>query len=880
MTKKKKVVVVGNCQARPIATLLEAMSDEIEVTKVAIVHLLKSEQEAEYKPFFEEADYIIAQLVAPNYPCDFVRSDNLKKAYGNKVISIVNLFFKGYHPDWTYLKTLKKENLKGPMQDYHNLVIFNGWKDNVDISTIKNKLLSLDYYNLHYKNSVKESLFELKNREKNADVSICNFIQENLLVEQLFFTFNHPSLILLKEYSKRILFRLNIFPCTIEISIPSEPLDQIIIDSAPNIKDLKTGVYKGVEFEFDDNNEFSVLGGLEYNTLNLVSSFYEFYNINADELKKLPVLNIEKGVLVKGNKKELFIINGIELKADLITERLVNDLIAQYISSGREDNINIDFSPILQCNLLTERIRAKFLVLYIEKSRGGESYNELIDLIINERKYIKFPFLSAIICDVVFNNINKLENINTKTLNKLISILSSSVTSLNKLKVLSVDNNNQFKILKSYLISYCDKTSENENVILFNAYLSYKDFKSYYLDKIPKISFKIGENDENYLATLLKLFRKLGWEFELSLLERFIQSKHFLVVDLILSQSNNSQKYTKFITENKNISIEDKFLLSRLYYTGVNNSHYNEQKIYPKETFSIKSKPRLAVCISGQLRGYKETFEDINNALNEHFDFDVYISTWSNVGCRMPYPLIAADRVFVGQFLTEFKKVISSGELSWGDFQKMYPSVIELIASQNNIDKEFIYKAFSSAGSIHLDIEDENEKSMESNQSKMFYKIEKCYNMLEEISAQIENDYDFILRIRPDRKVVAADIKSMIGRIDDNTLYVDHPSRLHFFKGLTVGDTLAFGTPQMMKMYSTFYSKTLRENIIIRAHNELAYHLYYNGISIKRSAIQPLGFYNPIVADKDILSALTADSKLRENEIDKLLLNSLNNSVN
>jgi hypothetical protein len=48
----KKVVVVGNCQARPIATLLEKMSDEIEVTKVAIVHLLKSEQDDESAHLF------------------------------------------------------------------------------------------------------------------------------------------------------------------------------------------------------------------------------------------------------------------------------------------------------------------------------------------------------------------------------------------------------------------------------------------------------------------------------------------------------------------------------------------------------------------------------------------------------------------------------------------------------------------------------------------------------------------------------------------------------------------------------------------------------------------------------------------------------------
>ena len=134
---KKKVVVVGNCQARPIASLLEKMSDEIEVTKIAIVHLLQKGQESEYKKNFEEADYILTQVIADNYPCEFVTTRDLRGKYGGKVVTIVNLFSKKQHPDWIYLRDDNRKHLLGPLQEYHNLTIIKCWFFEKTISETK-----------------------------------------------------------------------------------------------------------------------------------------------------------------------------------------------------------------------------------------------------------------------------------------------------------------------------------------------------------------------------------------------------------------------------------------------------------------------------------------------------------------------------------------------------------------------------------------------------------------------------------------------------------------------------------------------------------------------------------------------------------------------
>jgi len=179
------------------------MSDEIEVTKVAIVHLLKSEQESEYKPFFEEADYIIAQLVAPNYPCEFVRTDVLESYYGHKLIKIVNLFC---YADTPYLRNLPS-NLRGvetPFADYHFPIVLECWEKGVDINTAA---LELDNYGNKFLKQI-DSYDELATKEVQANVTIVDYIKS--AKQRLFHTFNHPRNDLLLEYSKRILKHLEV----------------------------------------------------------------------------------------------------------------------------------------------------------------------------------------------------------------------------------------------------------------------------------------------------------------------------------------------------------------------------------------------------------------------------------------------------------------------------------------------------------------------------------------------------------------------------------------------------------------------------------------------------------------------------------------------
>lgn len=282
---KLKIVVVGNCQARPLAMAFEKLSDEVEVTAIAIVHLLKSHQFDEYRACFEKADYIVTQLVADNYPCEFVRTSFLKEKYQNKVFSIVNLYFTGYTPDWFYIRIPGIGPLKGPMGDYHNRTIFESWKMGLSLKDAEKNLLDKEY-NAAYKEEKVNSLLEMKKREVSVDVVISDFIEDKMMSERLFFTFNHPSSILIVEYAKRVLFHLGAsFDFSIVDFSGKEPLSKFcpfINVAADFLNDFDTNS-NGVEV-FIEKKSIVTGESCSYAPAELVSCFYKIYDFFATDI--------------------------------------------------------------------------------------------------------------------------------------------------------------------------------------------------------------------------------------------------------------------------------------------------------------------------------------------------------------------------------------------------------------------------------------------------------------------------------------------------------------------------------------------------------------------------------------------------------------------
>lgn len=288
---KLKIVVVANCQAHPLAHILSILNPDIEIIAVAVVHLLKSEQVDSYTPHFEEADFIITQIIGKEYPCDFVRTDILKQLYGNKLISILNLYYRGYNPEIIYIPTKSINGsfasgyLKGPLGDYHNKTFLDSWKEGVSVKEALNRHLDFEFNKELYSDLINSTMEELEMREKFVDVQITDFIKNNLDNDRLFFTINHPSKSLLVQMAARILRKaeLKVSPLK-NTSKLKESLDNIIIPinvfskSKLNICFEDLNYFKGKKYHIGQDGGIHLGEQHNYNKEDLVKEFYNIYD--------------------------------------------------------------------------------------------------------------------------------------------------------------------------------------------------------------------------------------------------------------------------------------------------------------------------------------------------------------------------------------------------------------------------------------------------------------------------------------------------------------------------------------------------------------------------------------------------------------------------
>lgn len=292
---KKKVVVVGNCQARPIATLLEEMSEDIEVTKVAIVHLLKNEQELEFAPFFEDADYIIAQLVNDNYPCSFVRTKYLEEKYKNKVIKIVNIYSKKYFQHWFNLKK-GDTTLSGPLDTYHNEIIYNCWRENKSLKHTLDELIKSN-------NNDSKSLDNLKSRESNSDVHISDILES--FDKNSFHIFNHPKNEIIELYVQRILIKIKSKIKDSNLSVKNEFLGKISIPEVQHYS--QDSLFNGYDFLISEKG-IEITNKKQYKTFDLIKAFFYLYDKipPGQSIENIKNINIKNNVITIKEQRFLY----------------------------------------------------------------------------------------------------------------------------------------------------------------------------------------------------------------------------------------------------------------------------------------------------------------------------------------------------------------------------------------------------------------------------------------------------------------------------------------------------------------------------------------------------------------------------------------------
>lgn len=289
-----------------------------------------------------------------------------------------------------------------------------------------------------------------------------------------------------------------------------------------------------------------------------------------------------------------------------------------------------------------------------------------------------------------------------------------------------------------------------------------------------------------------------------------------------------------------------------------------------------RRKPRIALCVSGQLRGYRAAFETWKRHLLPHFEHDIYVHSWTRVGRSGAEPSRTVLPFEGPSFSAAYRAACR--RLPFAELKQRQPALFRDLAATGVVTEAQIAELY---GSDHVRLDDETQPPFDAwtNADKMHGKMEASYRLMEAAG----REYDLIFRMRPDRALsVMAYSPRALRRICGRrpVIFADHGAGQQFAFP-QIGDQIAVGAPGVMRAYSTTWSlyPAFAENGLFRCpppmmgHITLAHNCLIHGISVEKmpgaggSLLDPEPLSSP-----DIRRSLEEDAQGRMDPLDLLLL--------
>gem|GEM_PF-2388253 len=226
---------------------------------------------------------------------------------------------------------------------------------------------------------------------------------------------------------------------------------------------------------------------------------------------------------------------------------------------------------------------------------------------------------------------------------------------------------------------------------------------------------------------------------------------------------------------------------------------------------TLMQKPKVAICVSGQLRALDTNEDYLVGGLLGRLNGDIFVDTWDTMPVsannfrilsRILGPALCAKlpayarngRGFVARFPRTTAK-LSSGRvcpLTEDMIREYFCPVAINIDDEREFDLK--YKDFKSIYFLN-----------NLNQAKMFYKIEHCFDMVKEYESKNRITYDVVVRCRTD---IELDIDRIDSYIEDAACNRDR-IYLNAAHGDGVSDLFAIGSREAMQIYSGIWSNII-----------------------------------------------------------------------
>ncbi len=287
---------------------------------------------------------------------------------------------------------------------------------------------------------------------------------------------------------------------------------------------------------------------------------------------------------------------------------------------------------------------------------------------------------------------------------------------------------------------------------------------------------------------------------------------------------------------------------------------------FPAPAIASRSrKINVCLCVSGQLRGYREAVATWETLGWEGVNLTTVVHTWKHIGRNLPNGLNTVHRNFDGAFSDAYRSALQT--YGWDRVVRLYPALASLIIASGPVAEQELQDTFKTK---HLIIEDDTSGSFrdKSNFYKMGYKILACHKL----ARRVLPDADVYIRIRPDRDYSTAtpidwDLLSAKSRAY-RRIFVDKPRMLTY--PYHIGDQFAAGGAEAMDEYAASFDRiesAMRGELwsycrVHNAHESLAFATLNAGVSVRM--LHELGkqdrFFNPsLFRAADVLGAVQID---------------------
>lgn len=295
--------------------------------------------------------------------------------------------------------------------------------------------------------------------------------------------------------------------------------------------------------------------------------------------------------------------------------------------------------------------------------------------------------------------------------------------------------------------------------------------------------------------------------------------------------------------------------------------------------FGVRRRLRVAVCVSGQLRGYQEAFRSWQQTLLRDVDAHFFVHTWQNVGRATPSPFRTELPWLGPRFSKAYRE--SCTQIGFEEMQSRYSALFALCESTATVSEEELRSFY---GTHAVVVEDDQHPSFASysNPDKMHYKIRACHELMEELG----EPYDLCMRIRPDKEVsfIGFRWRDLAKRCTQEALlFADNPLEIHFGHP-TIGDQFAVGRPAVMAQYADCFrfSPRVSEHGLLgwpqqmAGHVNLAFTCWALRIGVERVAMKSTRLLEaaPVLMD-EVLEAVRCDAVGRMDAIDRILLEAI-----